>query len=96
MRTFCVVEAPPLFNERRRGKALADYSGFEAAKLPAYSTYDLSAEAAVGARATLVFSVENLADKAPPISLRRDIGWVYAEHYDIVGRRFAISMKAAF
>jgi outer membrane receptor for ferrienterochelin and colicin len=80
----------------RRGKALADLSGFDAARVPAYSTYDLSAQAEIGDTATLIFSVENLADKSPPITLRREIGWVYAEHYDIVGRRFAVSLKAAF
>ncbi|MBB5519226.1 TonB-dependent receptor domain-containing protein [Amphiplicatus metriothermophilus] len=79
----------------RRGRVRTLEADHPAAFIPAITTIDLAAEAAIGA-AVLGFSVHNMTDRAPPVAALEEGGGAISEYYDPVGRRFALRVRAAF
>lgn len=79
----------------RRGRVRTLEADHPAAYVPAITTFDMSAEAAFGA-AVLGLSVHNLADRSPPVAAFEEGGGAIGEHYDLIGRRFALRIRASF
>ncbi|MEL6359655.1 MAG: TonB-dependent receptor [Pseudomonadota bacterium] len=80
----------------RRGSVVTDLSGLDRARIPAVTTADLSAKFDIGDQSTVVFSVQNILDRDPPIGIYGTVGLVPAEHYDLIGRRFSLNIRKVF
>ncbi len=71
-------------------------------KIEAYDYFDLSTRFRVGDHVTINLSVQNLLDKAPPLtgnnagSTTFNSGNTFPSTYDSLGRRYAVSAKLAF
>ncbi len=71
-------------------------------KIEAYDYFDLSSRFRVGDHVTITLSVQNLLDKAPPLtgnnagSTTFNSGNTFPSTYDSLGRRYAVSAKLAF
>ncbi|GAB4519966.1 MAG: hypothetical protein Kow00133_06030 [Amphiplicatus sp.] len=79
----------------RRGRVRTLEADHPAAFVPSITTFDLAAEAAFGA-AVVGLSVHNMTDRAPPVAPLEEGGGAIGEHYDLVGRRFALRVRATF
>ncbi|WP_411291659.1 TonB-dependent receptor domain-containing protein [Sphingorhabdus sp.] len=71
-------------------------------KIKAYDYFDLSTRFKASENMTFTFSVQNLLDKAPPLtgnnagSTTFNSGNTFPSSYDALGRRYAVSAKLSF
>jgi iron complex outermembrane recepter protein len=71
-------------------------------KIKAYDYFDLSSRFGIGDHVSITLSVQNLLDKAPPLtgnnagSTTFNSGNTFPSTYDALGRRYAISAKLTF
>jgi outer membrane receptor protein involved in Fe transport len=71
-------------------------------RIPAYDYFDLTTRFAINDNLSLVFSVQNLFDKAPPLvgntigTTSFNSGNTYPSTYDALGRRFVASARIRF
>lgn len=71
-------------------------------KIEAYDYFDLSTRFSIGDNVTITATVQNLLDKAPPItgnnagSTSFNSGNTFPSSYDSLGRRYAVSAKLRF
>lgn len=81
----------------RRGRAVSADFDVPEARIPPVTTFDLSAERRIGDRALIRFSVQNVTDVDAPIVPFVDTGGnTYKEYYDIIGRRFDLTIGLSF
>ena len=81
---------------RRRGSVRTSDEPVPQARIPAVTTFDMSAGWAFTEKAALVLAVRNIADRPPPIAAFVGGNGVLAEYYDLVGRRFSVAVSAQF
>lgn len=80
----------------RRGAVETDRSGRPETRIGAYTYADVTVGRRLGDRADVRFSVENLTNLEPPIVAGTRVGNTMPEFYDLIGRRFALSLRYRF
>lgn len=80
----------------RRGAAVTARVDVPEVELGPAIYVDAAARLAIGPNLKLQFGVENIANRDPPIVAFSDTGNTPREHYDIVGRRFTLGVRADF
>ena len=80
----------------RRGRAESVRSDIPETKIPAVTTFDLSAKIDISDRTVATLAIENITDREPPlVAFSRQMN-TFPQHYDIIGRRFSVGVKASF
>lgn len=81
----------------RRGAAVTERLDIPETRLPPAVYVDAAARIALADNVRLQFGVENIADRDPPIvAYSAGGGNTPKQHYDIVGRRYMIGVRAEF
>jgi len=87
----------PAFKGTKAGFGTVDFG-----KIPSYDYFDLSSRVKITDNLTLTLTVQNLLDKKPPLtgatigSTAFNSGNTYPSTYDVLGRRYAASVKVSF
>ena len=87
----------PAFSGTKAGFGTVDFG-----KIPSYDYFDLSSRVKITDNLTLTLTVQNLFDKQPPLtgatigSTSYNSGNTYPSTYDVLGRRYAASVKVSF
>ncbi len=80
----------------RRGAVEVDRSRRPETQVGAFTYADITVGRTIGDHADLRFSVENLTDLEPPIVAGNQVSNTFPEFYDLIGRRFSLSIRLAF
>lgn len=79
---------------QRRGKVLTNREFASVSTIPAHVTADIAVRYSFD-RATLEIGVDNVTDRNPPIVAFGETFSTFPEYYDLIGRRFSISLETA-